>query len=125
MTGKHRRPANLRHAISLVWLALALHVSSALVAGLGIVGGESWLEWLVVDASAILVLIILTRGLHAESRTARWLLLPLPLLVTPFVFPRLLLAADQLTLWFTILQGTTQGLAVYFAFQGSKMADEA
>jgi hypothetical protein len=105
----------LRHAVRLIWLAVALHIGSSALAILGVLGPNSQRDWIVVDSLTIATFVILARGLHSRSRVARWLLIPAALLITPIVYPHHLLRAEQVTLWFTLSQGVVQGLVAYFA----------
>jgi hypothetical protein len=105
----------LRHAVSLIWLAVALHIGSSALAILEVLGPNSQRDWIVVDSLSIASFVILARGLRARSRVARWLLIPAALFVTPLVYPHHLLRAEQVTLWLTLSQGIVQCLVAYFA----------
>ena len=111
------RPVSLRHASSLLWLAIALHVGSSGLALLGLLGADTMTRWLFVDGMAIVALVVAMRGLNAGSRWARWLLVPSAFIITTLVFPRLLLSADPLMLWVTLFQGVVQLGAAWYAFE--------
>jgi hypothetical protein len=106
----------LRHAVSLIWLAVALHLGSSALAVLGLLGPNSQRDWVVVDSLAIATFVMLARGLHSRSRVARWLLIPAAFLTAPIVYPHHLLRAEQITLWMVLSQGVVQGLVACFAF---------
>jgi hypothetical protein len=110
-------PISLRHASSLLWFAIALHVASSGLALLGLLGKGGVTRWLLVDGMAIAVLAIGMRGLHAGSRWARWLLVLSTFIITPLVFPPMLLSADSLVLWVALFQSVAQVLAAWFAFE--------
>ena len=117
MEPNRARPVSLRHALSLLWLAIALHIGSASLALLGLFGADNLWRWLLVDALAIVVFGLVMRGLNDGSRRARWLLIPAALLITSLVFPRMLLSAEPLVLWATLLTGVVQSGAAWFAFE--------
>ena len=111
------KPVSLRHAVSLLWLAIALHVGSSSLALLGLLGADAMWRWLFVDGMAIAALVLVMRGLTAGSRWARWLLVPAAFMITTLVFPRLLLSAGALELWVTMLQGVVQLGIAWYAFE--------
>src|SRR6188768_992685 len=105
MEPSRARPGSLRHALSLLWLAIALHIGSSSLALLGLLGADAMGRWLLVDGLAIVVITLVVRGLIHGSRRARWLLIPASFIITTLVFPRILLSAEPLMLWATMLQG--------------------
>ena len=52
------RPVSLRHSLSLLWLAIALHVGSSGLALLGLFGADAMTRWLFVDGLAIVALVV-------------------------------------------------------------------
>ena len=111
------KPVSLRHAASLLWLAIALHAGSSSLALLGLLGADNMWRWLFVDGMAIVALVFVMRSFYAGSRWARLLLVPSAFIITTLVFPRLLLSAEPLVLWATMLQGVVQLGAAWFAFE--------
>ena len=111
------KPVSLRHAVSLLWLAIAWHVGSSCLALLDLFGAQAKYPWLSVDGMAIVALLIAIRGLNAGNRWARWLLVPCVFMIAALVFPRMLLSADPLVLWVALFQGVTQLGAAWFAFE--------
>ena len=109
------KPVSLRHALSLLRVAIVLHIASSGLALMGLLGVESRWRWLLVDGLAVIAILLLMRGLNAGNRWARWLPVPIGLMITTFVFPRMLLNADTLMLWVTMFQGVVQLAAAGFA----------
>src|SRR6185436_13032118 len=70
------KPVSLRHAASLLWLAIALHAGSSSLALLGLLGADNMWRWLLVDGMAIVALVFVMRSFYAGSRWARLLLVP-------------------------------------------------
>jgi hypothetical protein len=117
MEASAAKPVSLRHALSLLWLAIVLHIGSSGLALLGLMGVDNRWRWLLVDGLAIIAILLAMRGLKAGNRWARWLLVPIALIITTLVFPRMLLSADALMLWVTMVQGVVQLGAAWFAFE--------
>ena len=104
-----------RNAVTLLWLAMALHLVSSVLAALGLLGPGPPEHWYLVDSLSIVLLLLLVSLLATAARWMRWVLLATVLASTPIVYPQLLGAGNPLILWVALFQLCFQLLACAFA----------
>jgi hypothetical protein len=108
---------SVQHSISLIRLAILLHVMSAAVSITGFVPQLQLVQWLPVDISAAAVLFLIRRAIDDHSKMARWLMLPATFISAPIIFPEQLGSGLGWVLWFATFQCVVQGLVAAYLFQ--------
>jgi hypothetical protein len=108
---------SVKDSISLMWLAIALHVASALVSLMELAGQPQFAQWLLVDLSAVVLFFLLQRLIRQRSRVARWVMLPAAFISAPLILPEQFESASMWVLWFACFQCVVQVLAAAYLFK--------